>query len=214
MCGQPRGTSVSISGAPRSLGVSDQRKELIGTARALSALTHGTSGNVSARRGADSVWVTPTGMDYDLLTVDDIPAVDFAGRWFGRRKPSSEWRFHRDILKGRSDVNAVVHCHSLFAVALACAVKGIPAFHYMVAVAGGGDIRCAPYATFGTEQLSQNAVKALEGRNACLLANHGLIAVGDSLAAALKLAGEVENLAAQYWHTLQTGEAKILSAAE
>src|SRR5207237_2102650 len=114
----------------------------------------------------------------------DIPLMEFSGRWYGRRRPSSEWRFHRDILKARPDANAIVHTHSKHATALACTGRGIPAFHYVVAVAGGADIRCASYATFGTQELSDHAVAALEGRNACLLANHGLIALGATLEAA------------------------------
>ena len=135
-------------------------------------------------------------------------------RWYGTRRPSSEWRFHRDILKERPDINAIVHTHSKYAVALACTGSGIPAFHYMVAVSGGADIRCAPYATFGTQALSDNAVAALVDRKACLLANHGLIATGHDLASALRLAGEVENLAAQYSAALAVGEPEILGTDE
>jgi len=189
---------------------------VIATCRALarSGLTHGTSGNVSVRRDAESFFVSPTGMAYDALDPLDIPRVEIKGRWHGRRRPSSEWRFHRDIYRARTDVMAIVHTHSVHAAALACNGSGIPAFHYMVAVAGGDDIRCAPYATFGTQTLSNNAVAALENRKACLLANHGVIATGVDLAAALALAGEVENLAAQYIAALQVGSPHILDAAE
>jgi len=173
-------------------------------------LTHGTSGNISLRRDARQFFVSPTGMRYDVLEADDIPLVDLDGRWFGRRVPSSEWRFHRDIFKSRDDVGAIVHTHSTNATALACTGRGIPAFHYMVAVAGGTDIRCAPYYTFGTQALSDAAVAALQGRKACLLANHGVIAVGADLPAALALAGEVENLAAQYCAALALGDVRIL----
>jgi L-fuculose-phosphate aldolase len=173
-------------------------------------LTHGTSGNISLRRDARQFFVSPTGMRYDVLEADDIPLVDLDGRWFGRRVPSSEWRFHRDIFKSRDDVGAIVHTHSTNATALACTGRGIPAFHYMVAVAGGPDIRCAPYYTFGTQALSDAAVAALQGRKACLLANHGVIAVGPDLPAALALAGEVENLAAQYCAALALGDVRIL----
>jgi L-fuculose-phosphate aldolase len=173
-------------------------------------LTHGTSGNISLRRDARQFFVSPTGMRYDVLEADDIPLVDLDGRWFGRRVPSSEWRFHRDIFKSRDDVGAIVHTHSTNATALACTGRGIPAFHYMVAVAGGTDIRCAPYYTFGTQALSDAAVAALQGRKACLLANHGVIAVGPDLPAALALAGEVENLAAQYCAALALGDVRIL----
>jgi L-fuculose-phosphate aldolase len=177
-------------------------------------LTHGTSGNISLRRNERQFFVSPTGMSYDALEADDIPLVDLDGRWFGRRLPSSEWRFHRDIFKCRNDVGAIVHTHSVNATALACTGRGIPAFHYMVAVAGGADIRCAPYYTFGTQALSDAAVAALEGRKACLLANHGVIAVGADLPAAVALAGEVENLAVQYCAALTLGDVRILDEAD
>jgi L-fuculose-phosphate aldolase len=188
------------------------QEALISACRELArrGLTHGTSGNISLRRDARQFFVSPTGMPYDALDADDIPLVDLDGRWFGRRVPSSEWRFHRDIFKSRDDVGAIVHTHSTSATALACTGRGIPAFHYMVAVAGGMDIRCAPYHTFGTQALSDAAVAALRGRKACLLANHGVIAVGADLPAALALAGEVENLAAQYCAALALGDVRIL----
>ncbi len=194
----------------------NQRESLIEACRELTrrGLTHGTSGNVSARRDENTFFISPTGMPYEALLPDDIPLMALDGRWFGRRRPSSEWRFHRDIFKSRSDVAAIVHTHSRFATALACHGRGIPAFHYMVAVAGGADIRCAPYRTFGTQALSDAAVIALEDRRACLLGNHGLIAVGANLSAALALAGEVENLAAQYCASLAIGAPHILDATE
>jgi L-fuculose-phosphate aldolase len=153
-------------------------------------------------------------MPYDDLELDDISLMDIDGRWFGRRRPTSEWRFHRDVFTSRNDVAAIVHTHSPKATSLACTGRGIPAFHYMVAVAGGPDIRCAPYFTFGTQELSDAAIAALEGRKACLLANHGVIAVGANLAAAVALAGEVENLAAQYCAALAIGEVRILDDME
>jgi L-fuculose-phosphate aldolase len=174
-------------------------------------LSHGTSGNVSVRRDAQSFFISPTGMAYDTLRAADIPLMDVEGNWFGRRRPSSEWRFHRDILRARPEAGAIVHCHAPAATALACTGRGIQAFHYMVAVAGGADIRCAPYFTFGTQELSDAAVAALVGRRACLLANHGLIALGADLPAALALAGEVENLAAQYRAALALGEVRLLT---
>jgi L-fuculose-phosphate aldolase len=177
-------------------------------------LASGTSGNVSLRRDERRFLVSPTGTPYDALEAQDIPLLDFEGRWFGRRRPSSEWRFHRDIFESRRDVGAIVHTHSPRATALACTGRGIPAFHYMVALAGGSDIRCAPYFTFGTQELSDAALAALEGRRACLLANHGVIAVGTNLAAALALAVEVENLAAQYCAALSLGEVRILDDSE
>jgi L-fuculose-phosphate aldolase len=177
-------------------------------------LTHGTSGNVSVRCDERRFFVSPSGMDYELLQADDVPLIDFDGRWFGRRRPSSEWRFHRDILKSRHDVGAIVHTHSPRATALACTGRGIPAFHYMVAIAGGRDIRCAPYRTFGSQELSDAALLALQDRRACLLANHGVIATGADLASAISLAGEVENLALQYSVALALGELRILDDSE
>jgi L-fuculose-phosphate aldolase len=177
-------------------------------------LTYGTSGNVSARCAARQFFVSPSGMEYEALQAEDVPLMDLDGRWFGRRRPSSEWRFHRDIFQSRQDVGAIVHTHSPRATALACTGRGIPAFHYMVAVAGGRDIRCAPYHRFGTQELSAAALTALEDRKACLLANHGVIATGADLPSAIALAGEVENLALQYCAALSLGEVRILADAE
>lgn len=191
-----------------------RRESLIVTCRGLPRLTEGTSGNASVRRDSVSFFISPTGMPYETLEPEDIPLVHVEGRWFGRRRPSSEWRFHRDIYLARSDAGAIVHTHSRHATALACTGRGIPAFHYMVAMAGGIDIRCAPYHTFGTQELSSAAVAAIEGRKACLLANHGVIALGADLRAALALAGEVENLAAQYCAALALGNVKMLDEAE
>ena len=177
-------------------------------------LTYGTSGNASLRRDSSSFFVSPTGMAYETLQPDDVPLVTLGGRWFGRCEPSSEWRFHRDIMAARREVGAIVHAHSRYATALACTGSGIPPFHYMVAVAGGADIRCASYHTFGTQELSNAALRALEGRKACLLAHHGLIATGRDLAAALKLAGEVESLAAQYCAARALGNVGLLDEGE
>ena len=132
----------------------------------------------------------------------------------GSLKPSSEWRFHQDLLNARSEVNAVIHVHSPYATAIACTRQDIPAFHYMIAIAGGDNIRCADYATFGTDELSKNAVQALTERNACLLANHGMIALGGSIQSAFRIAQEVENLAKQYWISRQLGKPVILDNAE
>jgi L-fuculose-phosphate aldolase len=181
---------------------------------ARSGLTHGTSGNVSVRRDESSFFISPTGVAYETLEASDVPLLAFNGHWFGRRRPSSEWRFHRDILKARTDAGAIVHTHSPYATALACTGRGIPAFHYMVAVAGGADVRCAAYHTFGSQELSDAAVAALDGRRACLLANHGVIALGAGLAAALALAAEVENLATQYCAALSIGGVRLLDAAQ
>ncbi len=177
-------------------------------------LTYGKSGNISVRRDRHGFFVSPTGLSYDLLVPDDIPLVNLEGRWFGRRRPSSEWRFHRDILKARSDIGAIVHTHSTKATVLACTGRPIPAFHYMVAVAGGVDIRCAPYRTFGSQELSDVALEALDGRRACLLGNHGVIALGRDLDDALSLAGEVEDLAAKYCAALALGQIRLLGAEE
>lgn len=177
-------------------------------------LTYGTSGNIGLRRDAQRFFISPSGMSYASLEPNDVPMMDLGGRWFGGRRPSSEWRFHRDIFKAHAEIGAIVHTHSRNATALACTGRGIPAFHYMVAIAGGPDIRCAPYSTFGTQELSAAALAALEGRKACLLANHGMIAVGAELDAALNLAGEVENLAAQYCAALTLGQVRILDDVE
>jgi L-fuculose-phosphate aldolase len=194
------------------------REGIIATALAMNAagINRGKSGNVSARSGArdDRFLVTPSGLPYAQTKPDDIVEVTLAGAWESLRTPSSEWRFHCDIYRTRADAMAIVHTHAPFATTLACLHRGIPAFHYMVAVAGGADIRCAPYATFGTQALSDHAVAALHERNACLLANHGMIAIGSSLERALALAIEVETLAEMYWRALQLGEPVLLDAEE
>ena len=191
------------------------RLALIATARRMNALgiNQGKSGNLSHRIPGGFL-VTPTGMAYDALGPSDIVPMRFDGTYGGKRLPSSEWRFHRDILAARPEVNAVIHTHAMFATTLACLGREIPPFHYMIAVAGGDTIRCAPYATFGTEGLSRHAVTALRDRKACLLANHGMIAVGVDLDSTLALAVEVETLAAMYWRALQVGKPKLLGRAE
>ena len=195
------------------------RTAIVETALAMNAhgINRGKSGNVSARL-RDSVFdgflVTPTGLPYDRTSPADIVPMTLDGEARGKRLPSSEWRFHRDIYRMRADANAIVHTHAPFATTLACHGRGIPAFHYMVAVAGGRDIRCADYATFGTQALSDHALAALDGRRACLLAHHGMIAIGASLEKALALAVEVETLAEMYWRALALGEPETLSDAE
>lgn len=192
------------------------RRDIIAACRKMNALgiNQGTSGNIGVR-APEGVLITPSGMAYDALEPGDIVAMDLDGSLApGQRRPSSEWRFHRDILAARPDAGAVVHTHAMFATTLACLHRDIPAFHYMVAVAGGDSIRCASYATFGTQELSDHALTALEGRRACLLANHGMIALGADLDAALALAVEVETLAAQYWRALQIGEPVLLPEEE
>ena len=195
------------------------REAVIDTALAMNAagINRGKSGNVSARwrdDAFDGFLVTPTGVPYDRTTPEQIVAMTLAGEARGNVLPSSEWRFHRDIYAARGDAQAIVHTHAPFTTTLACMHRGIPPFHYMIAVAGGKDIRCAPYATFGTQELSDHAVAALAGRRACLLANHGMIAIGASLDATLALAVEVESLAEMYWRALQIGEPVPLPDAE
>ena len=191
------------------------RAKIVATALAMNAcgLNRGVSGNVSARCGGGFL-VTPSRLAYDAMRLRDIVAMTLDGESRGARLPSSEWRFHRDIYLARAEVAAIVHAHAPFATTLACLGLDVPAFHYMIAVAGGKNIRCAPYATFGTQQLSDHVLRALEGRTACLLAHHGMIALGESLDGALALAVEVEGLAEQYWRVLQIATPKPLSDAE
>ena len=196
------------------------KQQVIATARAMNAcgLNQGTSGNVSARRpDGQGIYVTPSGIPYAGMRVRDIVSMDWSGDWAVKeegRKPSSEWRFHRDILIARPEFGAVVHAHPVHATALAVHGRGIGPFHYMVALAGGRDIRCCGYATFGTQELSDLAIEALRDRKACLMAHHGLIACGRDLDSALALAVEGETLAAQYLAALQLGEPPQLSDAQ
>lgn len=176
-------------------------------------LNQGTSGNVSAR-SPEGFWITPSGRDMTGLGATDMVAMDMAGQAPEGQKPSSEWRFHRDIYAAFPEARAVVHAHSPHAVTLACLRRGLPPFHYMVALAGGKDIRCAPYATFGTQALSDAVIAALQGRRACLMANHGLVAWGASLDGALALALEVEALCGQYLGACQVGLPVLLTDAE
>ncbi|MBC8006507.1 MAG: class II aldolase/adducin family protein [Prolixibacteraceae bacterium] len=191
------------------------RKQIIATALRMNSLgiNRGKSGNVSTR-WKKGFLVTPSGLAYEETKPGDIVFIDEKATAKGKRRPSSEWRFHFDIYQRKNEVNAVVHTHSSFATTLACLGMEVPAFHYMVAVAGGNSIRCTPYATFGTQTLSDNALKALEGRKACLLANHGMIATGENLKGALALAVEVEALCEQYWRALQIGRPNLLSDDE
>jgi len=176
-------------------------------------INQGTAGNAS-QRIPDGLLITPSGIPYDRMKPGNIVALDLEGKPRGTGTPSSEWRFHFDILRTRDDLDAVLHAHPPFCTALACLGMDIPAFHYMVAVAGGDSIRCAPYATFGTQELSDHALRALEGRKACLLANHGMICAAGNLSAALALAVEVETLAQQYWRALQVGAPQVLPPEE
>jgi len=172
-------------------------------------INQGTSGNISCRSG-DGMLITPTALPYASMVHEDLVWMDFDGTAHGRCKPSSEWRFHLDILRGRSDVNAVVHAHPVYCTALAILGRPIPAVHYMIAAAGGPDIPCAPYATYGTRPLADHVVAALTDRDACLMAHHGMMAVGASLERAMWLAVEVEVLAQQYCTALQIGEPPVL----
>jgi len=195
------------------------RRVLITTALEMnrSGLNQGTSGNLSVRSG-EGMLITPTGLPYDRLETNDIVYVPLqdgspAGG-AGQRKPSSEWRIHRDVYLARPDAMAILHAHPVHGTALACLRRPLPAFHYMVAVAGGRDIRCAPYATFGSQALSDHVLEALQDRRACLMANHGILALSSDLAGALSLALEIEQLARSYLQCLAVGEPAILDDAE
>ena len=198
-------------------GTANVAANVLATARAMNAsgINRGSAGNVSARCGQGFV-ITPTGMSYDACIAADMVAVGADGTPAkgARRQPSSEWRFHRDIYAARPEAGAVVHTHSPFATALACQQQGVPAFHYMVARFGGADVRCAAYATFGTQDLSEAILRALQARCACLMAHHGMLAFGRDLDHALALAVELETLCEQYWRVLQLGAPKLLAGAE
>lgn len=192
------------------------RSEIIATVRQFnkSGLSFGRSGNVSTRIPAGFL-ITPSGIGYEDMTVESINEMDLDGKVIaGNLKPSSEWYMHRAIYQARNDVNAIVHVHSPYATGIACTRKPIPAFHYMVTVLGGDSIPCADYATFGTAELATNVVAALKSSMACLLANHGQLAVGENLAVAYRYAGEVENLAHQYYISLQAGGPVLLDTEE
>jgi L-fuculose-phosphate aldolase len=192
------------------------RNELVTTAKRMSALglTPGMSGNVSVR-SERGILVTPSGMPYDEIQADDAVqlAADGTPRP-GQRAPTSEWRLHRDILAARPDVNAIVHTHSLYCTSIAMLRRSIPAVHYTIVFANTDEIPCADYATFGSAELATHAVSALRGGNACLMANHGMVALGETLRDALKLAAEIETLASQYWHACQLGSPHVLDGAE
>lgn len=193
------------------------RQEIVSVAQAIdrAGFCPSKSGNVSARFG-DGLLITPSGLPYAQTKPEDLIHLGLDGTvQSGSRKPSSEWPFHVAIYRARPDAQAIVHTHSPRATALSSTRRGIPAFHYMIALCGGADVRCADYATFGTPELAENAVKALDGRKAVLLANHGVIALGQTLAGAHAIVAEVENLAGQYLDILAAGlEPVILNAAE
>ncbi|KAA6488662.1 class II aldolase [Agrobacterium sp. ICMP 7243] len=192
-----------------------QREAMVETCRKMNAsgINQGTAGNVSIRNPTGFL-ITPTSLPYDEMKPDDLVQMNFDGTYEGRRRPSSEWRFHRDILAARDDIDVVLHCHSVYATTLACHHKTIPSFHYMTGVAGGTTIRCAKYATFGTQALSDNALEALQDRLACLLGQHGQISLGKTLPSALALAIEVETLSRLYVQALTLGEPPVLPDEE
>jgi len=195
------------------------RNELIAVAREMNrtGLNRGTSGNLSVRTGG-AMLITPSGLPYEQMCAADIvrAEIDDAPEpvFDGRRKPSSEWRIHFDIYRNRPDAQAVLHAHPVHCTAVACLRRPLPPFHYMVAVAGGRDVRCAPYATFGSQELSEHVLAALHDRRACLMANHGLLCLAPDLRAALALAVEIEQLARSYLECLAVGEPVILDDAE
>ncbi|QCO57253.1 class II aldolase (plasmid) [Pseudorhodobacter turbinis] len=191
------------------------RTELIEACRSMNSLgiNKGTSGNISVRYG-DGFLISPTGISYDKLTPEHVVAMGWDATYTGDVMPSSEWRFHRDILQTRPDMNAVVHTHSTHATALSILGRDIPAIHYLIASAGGSDIRCAPYEIFGSQELANSVLLALEGRRACLLAHHGVITGHVSIARALSLAVTVEELAHQYVMCLPLGEPSIMSESQ
>lgn len=191
------------------------RQELVATMVKMETLglNHGTAGNVSVRHGDDFI-VSPSGIAASELTPDMMVLINSQGEYEGDYKPTSEWRMHTGLLLERPDVSAIVHCHSRFATTLACAHKIIPPLHYMTAVTGAGEVRLAPYATFGSQELADGISRTLEGRLACLMANHGQIALGKSLSSALSIASEVEVQASYYYGTLAIGGPVVLADAQ
>jgi L-fuculose-phosphate aldolase len=200
----------------------DQRNQIIEYSLKLNStnLSPLRSGNISLRseeNGADGYLITPSGKKYEILKPEDIFFMGLNEEEENNNstnKPSSEWRFHRDIYINKKEAQAIVHAHSPHATAVSSHGKSIPPFHYMIALAGGEDIKCAKYATFGTEELSKNVIKALENRSACLMSNHGQVAFGKNLESAFELAQEIENICQQYIIALKIGEPKILSFEE
>ncbi len=206
--------AIEVLSAPDKEKASD----IVNASRRLvsTGMNRGSSGNVSVRsekmfNGSGSFLITPSGIDPEKMMPDCICLMNMAGETAGSGKPSSEWRMHRDIYNARPDIHAVVHTHSPFATTLACIQLEVPPFHYMIAVTGGNTIPCAPYALFGSQELSDSALDCLENRYACLLAHHGMLALGHNLEHATAIAIEVESLCEQYWRILQTGHLTILS---
>ena len=195
---------------------SDLRQAVVSAARHMEQSGHspGTSGNVSVRHG-DGLLITPTGLPPADMEAADVVAIDLEGRaGTGQRAPSSEWPMHAALYATRPNAGAVVHCHSRFATILACTHRGIPSLHYMVAATGGFDVPCAPYATFGTRELSDRVLETIGQRNGCLLANHGQIALGKDLPAAIRTAEEIERLAETHWGALAIGGPVLLTDGE
>ena len=181
-----------------------------------SGLNQGTSGNISVRFN-DTMLITPSGVPYDALRPEHIAVMSIEGddeSWHGPCKPSSEWHFHRALLKSNEEYRAVVHTHSTFATVLSMSRTAIPACHYMVAAFGGNNVRCASYATFGTKALSRNVLRAMKGRSGCLIANHGMVVAERTLDRAMWAAVELETLAKQYYHARILGKVTILPPAE
>ena len=197
----------------------EKRKEVIKYSIKLNTtnLSPLRSGNISVRSIENSIegfLITPSGKKYDTLKEEDIVFVSSDGNHDTNLKPSSEWRFHKDIYLKKSDAKAIVHAHSPHASAVSAHGKDIPAFHYMIALAGGDSIKCAKYATFGTQELSDSIIYALENRKACLISNHGQVAFGENLESAFEWAEELENICHQYINTIRLGVPKILSSSE
>lgn len=200
----------------------DARQSIVDACRQMNRLgiNQGTSGNISLRHAGENggeMLISPSATPYEDMGAADVAALPLGGEygaWHGRLQPSTEWRFHLDIMHARPEVGAVVHSHPTFCTTLAIARRPIPACHYMMAAFGGTDVRCAPYATFGTKALSAHALRALEGRSACLLANHGMIVCAATLKRAMWLAVELEAIARQYYHSLLIGGPVLLSDAE
>ena len=191
------------------------KKELVKITKYLNKkdINRGSSGNLSFRV-LNGFVITPSSVPNDKLNEKSCVQMDLNGNYKSKLKPSTEWRIHRDIYKKRKDIFAIIHTHPTFSTAVACMNVNIPSFHYMIAVAGGDDIKCAKYATFGTDQLSKNVIKALENRNACLMANHGLIVGAKDLKAAANLTEEIESIAKQYLQILKTGKKPVLLSKE
>jgi len=194
------------------------RQEMVEACKKLEAqgLNRGASGNISIRFGSHML-ITPTAVSYDVIAPEMMARMaldDEAGHWEGPNAPSSEWRFHRDVLRSRADINAVIHTHAPYSTILGVARKPIPAIHYMIAAFGGPEIRVADYARYGTQALSDNIIRAMDGMNGCIMANHGMLVGGPDLVRTLWLAGELEALAHQHYHALAIGGGHILSHAQ